>query len=313
MKAISEDLRKRILDTIQRGDGSLRQIARRFLVSVSFITRLLQLHRSTGSLEPRPHGGGNPAVLGPEALEQLRKLVQKQPDATLEELRQRLGVSCSLMTISRALRKLGLPRKKKIPRSQEQDRPDVQEQRQEFCAKLAGVDPRRLVFVDESGANTAMTRTHGRAPVGQRVYTNTPGRWESITLTCGLRLSGVTAPLAFRGATNTDIFETYVQDVLVPELKPGDVVIWDNLKPHKSEEAIEAIEATGARVEPLPPWSPDLTPIEEMVSKVKGAMRSAAARTTNAVYWAFASALDQVTLNDIAGWFQSRAAYAMRL
>jgi transposase len=313
MKAISEDLRKRILETIQRGDGSLRQIARRFLVSVSFITRLLQLHRSTGSLEPRPHGGGNPAVLSPKNLEQLRELVQKQPDATLEELRQRLGVSCSLMTLSRALRKLGLPRKKKIPRSQEQDRPDVQEQRQEFCAKLAGVDPRRLVFVDESGANTAMTRTHGRAPVGQRVYTNTPGRWESITMTCGLRLCGVTAPLAFRGATNTDIFETYVQEVLVPELKPGDVVIWDNLKPHKSEEAIEAIEAAGARVEPLPPWSPDLTPIEEMVSKVKGAMRSAGARTTNAVYWAFASALDQVTLNDIAGWFQSRAAYAMRL
>jgi transposase len=313
MKAVSEDLRKRILDTIQRGDGSLRQIARRFLVSVSFITRLLQLHRSTGSLEPRPHGGGNPPILSPEDLQQLRELVQKQPDATLEELRQRLGVSCSLMTLSRALRKLGLPRKKKIPRSQEQDRPDVQEQRQEFCAKLAGVDPRRLVFVDESGANTAMTRTHGRAPVGQRVYTNTPGRWESITMTCGLRLSGVTAPLAFRGATNTDIFETYVQEVLVPELKPGDVVIWDNLKPHKSEEAIEAIEAAGARVEPLPPWSPDLTPIEEMVSKVKGAMRSAGARTTNAVYWAFASALDQVTLNDIAGWFQSRAAYAMRL
>jgi transposase len=313
MKAISEDLRKRILETIQRGDGSLRQIARRFLVSVSFITRLLQLHRSTGSLEPRPHGGGNPPILSPEDLQQLRELVQKQPDATLEELRQRLGVSCSLMTISRALCKLRLPRKKKIPRSQEQDRPDVQEQRQEFCAKLAGVDPRRLVFVDESGANTAMTRTHGRAPVGQRVYTNTPGRWESITMTCGLRLSGVTAPLAFRGATNTDIFETYVQEVLVPELKPGDVVIWDNLKPHKSEEAIEAIEATGARVEPLPPWSPDLSPIEEMVSKVKGAMRSAGARTTNAVYWAFALALDQVTLNDITGWFQSRAAYAMRL
>jgi transposase len=313
MKAISQDLRERILDTVERGDGSLRQIAGRFLVSVSFIMRLLQLYRSTGSLEPRPHGGGNPAVLGPEELEQLREFVRQQPDARLDELRQRLGVSCSLMTISRALRKLGLPRKKKIPRAQEQDRPDVQERRQEFCAKLAGVDPRRLVFVDESGANTAMTRTHGRAPVGQRVYTNTPGRWESITMTCGMRLSGVTAPLAFRGATNTDIFESYVEDVLVPELKPGDVVIWDNLKPHKSEEAIEAVEAVGARVEPLPPWSPDLTPIEEMVSKIKGAMRSAAARTTEAVYGAFASALEDVTLDDITGWFRSRAAYAMRL
>jgi len=313
MTAYSQDLRKRILDTVQRGEGSLRQIARRFLVSVSFVTRLLRLHRSTGSLEPKPHGGGNPAALGPKDLERLRELVRKQPDATLEELRQRLGASCSLMTISRALCKLGLPRKKKTPRAQDQDRPDVQQQRREFCAKLAGVDPRRLVFVDESGANTAMTRTYGRAPVGQRVYTNTPGSWESITMTCGLRLSGVTAPLAFRGATNTDIFETYVQEVLVPELKPGDVVIWDNLKPHKSEEAIAAIEATGARVEPLPPYSPDLSPIEEMVSKVKGAMKSATARTTNAVYWAFASALDQVTLEDITGWFQSRAAYAMQL
>ena len=204
MTPYSQDLRQRILDTVQRGDGSVRQIAVRFLVSVSFVTRLLQLHRSTGSLEPRPHGGGNPAVLRPEDLERLRELIRQQPDATLEECRQRLGASCSLMTISRALSKLGLPRKKKVPRAAEQDRPDVQEQRREFCEELAGVDPRRLVFVDECGANTAMTRTHGRAPVGQRVYTNTPGRWESITLTCGLRLSGVTATLAFPGATNTD-------------------------------------------------------------------------------------------------------------
>ena len=247
MTPYSQDLRQRILDTVQRGEGSLRQIARRFLVSVSFVTRLLQLHRSTGSVEPRPHGGGNPAVLRPEDLERLRELIRQQPDATLEECRQRLGASCSLMTISRALSKLGLPRKKKVPRAEEQDRPEVQEQRREFCEELAGVDPRRLVFVDECGANTAMTRTYGRAPVGQRVYTNTPGHWESITLTCGMRLSGVTATLAFPGATNTDMFETYVEEVLVPELKPGDVVIWDNLKPHQSEEAIEAVEAAGAR------------------------------------------------------------------
>jgi transposase len=313
MTAYSQDLRQRILETVQRGEGSLRQIACRFLVSLSFVTRLLRLHRNTGSLQPKPHGGGNPAVLGPEDLERLRELVQKQPDATLEELQQRLGVSCSLMTISRALRKLKLPRKKKVLHAQEQDNPEVQEQRREFGAELAGVDPQRLVFVDECGANTAMTRTHGRAPVGQRVSASTPGHWESITLTCGLRLSGVTATLAFPGATNTEMFQSYVKDVLVPELKPGDVVVWDNLKPHQSEEAVEAVEGAGARVVPLPPWSPDLTPIEEMVSKVKNAMRSAAARTTEAVYAAFGSALHDVTPEDIAGWFGDRAAYAMQL
>src|SRR5947208_10701248 len=110
MTAYSQDLRQRILDTIQRGEGSVRQIARRFLVSVSFVTRLLQLHRSTGSLEPRPHGGGNPAVLESEDLERLRELIRQQPDATLEECRQRLGVSCSTMTISRALGRLEIGR-----------------------------------------------------------------------------------------------------------------------------------------------------------------------------------------------------------
>jgi transposase len=312
MAPLSQDLRKRILDTVQRGDGSLRQIARRFLVSVSVITRLLRLHRDTGSVLPKPHGGGHPPVLGPEDWERLRELVRQQSDATLEELRQRLGVDCSTMTISRALRKLGLPRKKKIPRAQEQDRPEVQQQRREFCEELANLDPHRLVFVDECGANTAMTRTYGRAPVGQRVYTNTPGHWESITLTCAIRLSGVTAALAFPGATNADRFTSYVEEVLVPELSPGDVVVWDNLTSHQVEEAVEAVEEAGARLVRLPPWSPDLTPIEEMVSKVKGAMRSAAARTTEAVYAAFASALHDVTLDDIAGWFQHRAAYAMQ-
>jgi len=312
MTPLSQDLRQRILDTVQRREGSLRQIARRFLVSVSFVTRLLRTYRNTGSLEPKPHGGGNPPVLTPEDLERLRELIRQQPDATLEECRQRLGTSCSTMTISRALDKLGLPRKKKVPRAQDQGSPEVQEKRREFCEELAGIDPRRLVFVDECGANTAMTRTHGRAPAGQRVYTDTPGRWDSITLTCGLRLSGVTAALAFPGATNTGVFETYVEEVLVAELKPGDVVIWDNLKPHQSEEAVEAIEAAGAEVVPLPPYSPDLTPIEEMISKVKGAMRSAGARTKETVYAAFGSALHDVTPENIAGWFQDRAAYAMQ-
>jgi transposase len=313
MPAYSQDLRQRVIDAVKRKEGSIRQIARRFVVGLSFVVRLLQTHRRSGSIRPEPHGGGHPAALTPEDLERLRELIRQQPDATLEECRRHLGASCSPMTIARALSKLGLPRKKEVPRAREQDSPEVQEQRRAFCEELAGVDPRRLVFVDECGANTAMTRTHGRAPAGQRVYADTPGHWESITLTGGLRLSGAMPALAFPGATNTDLFESYGEDVLVPELKPGDVVVWDNLKPHQSEEAVEAVEAAGARAVPLPPYSPDLTPIEEMASKVKGSLRSAAARTTEAVYAAFASALHDVTLEDIAGWFRDRAAYAMQL
>src|SRR5262249_43744540 len=130
---------------------------------------------------------------------------------------------------------------------------------------------------------------------GQRVSANTPGHWDAITLTCGLRLCGVTAALAFPGATHPDRFENSVADVLVPEWKPGDGVVWDNPKPHRSDQASEAGAEARAGVVPLPPWSPDLTPIEERFSKVKGAMRSAAARTAETVSAAFGSALHDVT------------------
>ena len=154
--------------------------------------------------------------------------------------------SCSTQTMWRALRKRGLLRKKKVPGAEEQDRPEVQEQRREFREELAGLDPRRLIFMDECGANTAMTRSQGRAPAGQRFYTSTPGRLgvdHADLRDCAC--PGSRHTLAFLGATNTGIFEAYVEEVLVPELKTGDVVIWDNLKPHQSEEAVEAVETAG--------------------------------------------------------------------
>src|SRR6266446_4397687 len=110
-----------------------------------------------------------------------------------------------------------------------------------------------------------------------------PSIGTQLTLICGLRFSGVTAPVVFPGATDTAAFQSYVEQVLVPELQPDDVVIWDNLQPHKAAAVVAAVEQVGARVVPLPPSSPDLTPIEEMFSKVKGALRSAAARSTVAI------------------------------
>jgi transposase len=243
----------------------------------------------------------------------LRQLLRKQPDATLAELRVRLGIACSLTTIFRALRKLRITRKKKTRRAQEQDSPEVQAQRAAFEEGMASVDPAHLVFVDEMGATTAMTRTHGRAPAGERVYGSAPGSWQNVTLIVGLRSSGVVAPLAFPGAVDQGAFQTYVTEVLVPTLRPGDVVVWDNLQVHKDQEALRAIEAVGATVEPLPVYSPDETPIEELFSKTKAYLRSVAARTTEAVITAMGAALDRVTSSDTRGWFHDRAAYAMPL
>jgi transposase len=310
--AYSQDLRKRIIATVERGEGSSRQVAKRFLVSLSFVTRLLHHYRTTGSFKPKPHGGGRPPALGPAQLKRLRALIKKKPDATLEELRQGLGVDCSTMAIVRALKRLKITRKKKVLHAQERDSPEGRQKRRDFLEAIAGIDADRLVFVDESGAKTSMTRTYGRAPVGEQVQGAVPGRWDSVTLICALRLSGVTAPVVFPGATDTPAFQSYVEQVLVPALKPEDVVIWDNLQPHKAQAVMAAVERAGARVIALPPSSPDLTPIEEMFSKVKEALRSAAARSTTALYVAIGSALHQVSPQDILGWFQSRAAYAFQ-
>ena len=311
MRAYSNDLRERIVAAVARGDYPLRHLARLFAVSLSFLIRLLQRHRRTGAVRPEPHAGGPTPKRDAAAQARLRALVRDQPDATRAELRTRLGVSCSLMTIARALKRHRLTRKQKTAHADERDSPDVQAKRAAFDERMATVDPARLVFVDEMGANTAMTRTPGRAPAGVRVEATTPGQWENVTLIVGMRQGGVVAPWAFQGATDQPAFQTYVRAVLVPELHRGDVVVWDNLKPHQDGEALQALQAVGGTVEPLPPYSPDKTPSEEMFSKAKGSLRSVAARTTETVIAARGAALDLITPTDICGWFQDRAAYAM--
>ena len=260
MAPLSNDLRERIVAAVEAGEHSLQELADFFSVHLSTIVRLLQRYRTTGSIQPKPHGGGMPLKLDAQAVARLLELVKQQPDATLAELRERLGIPCSVMAIFRALKRNRISRKKKTRLAEERDTPRVQEQRRSFCQKMAAVGPEHLIFVDETGATTAMGREYGRAPVGERVQATAPGAWKNVTLISGLRNSGVVASLAFPGATDRPAFETYVEQVLVPELRKGDVVVWDNLSPHKSASAITSIEAAGAHVEPLPTYSPDLRP-----------------------------------------------------
>jgi transposase len=175
--------------------------------------------------------------------------------------------------------------------------------REEFAA----IDPARLVFVDESGASTAMDRTYGRSPSGVRVDGPVPhGHWKVVTLTAAVRLDGVPAPacLAFDGATDTACFEAYVERCLAPTLRAGDIVILDNLACHKTAEVTRLIEAAGAGVRYLPAYSPDLNPIERMFSQLKAWLRSAAARTIDGLIEAMGDALRAVRPGDILKWFR---------
>ncbi|MBX3084734.1 MAG: IS630 family transposase [Anaerolineae bacterium] len=164
----------------------------------------------------------------------------------------------------------------------------------------------KLVIVDESSTHLGMTPIYARAPRGQRAYAKTQRNYgNKVTLLAALRLGGMQAPLVIDAATTTLIFETYIEQVLVPILTPDDVVILDNLAAHKSDKVRCLVEAKGARLLFLPAYSPDLSPIEHAFSKLKQALRRAKARTLEALIAAIAHALTTVTWEDTLGWFTS--------
>ena len=172
-------------------------------------------------------------------------------------------------------------------------------------AALAGVDPRRLVFLDEGGAETNMARLRGRCPAGERLKAAVPhGHRSTTTMISAVRLDGPSAAATLAGATDADAFLVYARDVPAPRLRPGDVVVMDNLPAHKRPGVRSAVEAAGARVLLLPPYSPDLNPIENMWSKVKAHLRAAAARTLDALGAAIDAALAAVTPDDCLGFFR---------
>lgn len=167
----------------------------------------------------------------------------------------------------------------------EQHRPDVAEKRAAWTVKQAGLDPEKLIFLDETWAKTNMTRPRGRAFRGKRVIDYVPhGHWKTTTFLAGLRTTGLVAPLVVDGAINGEIFVAYVKQVLVKELKPGDIVVLDNLSSHKRAEAREAIETAGASMLFLPPYSPDMNPIENAFSKIKWSLKSTKERTLDALW-----------------------------
>lgn len=169
---------------------------------------------------------------------------------------------------------------------------------------MAPVRPEDLVFLDETGSHLGYTPTHARAPRGQRAYASAPAnRGENKTVVAALTLDGVGPLLRFDGAMTTARFEGYVRFFLAPTLRPGQVVIADNLKAHHSPAVRAAIEARGARFLPLPAYSPDFTPIEEAFSKVKASLRRDQARTDDALRAATWAAFASVTPTDAAGWF----------
>jgi len=192
----------------------------------------------------------------------------------------------------------------------EQERPDVARARTAWKAGQASLDPAKLVFIDETGTSTKMTRLYARARRGRRAIGRVPwGHWKVVTFVVALRLDGMTAPFAIDWAMNGPTFVEYVRQCLVPTLKEGDIVVLDNLPAHKPDVVRELIEGAGAKLRYLPPYSPDLNPIELSFATLKAHLRKAAKRTVPEIIDEIGKAIPLCKPTDCRGYFK-KAGYA---
>ena len=292
----------------------MRDLAERFAVAPNTVQNYLNQRRRTGHLAPAPHGGGPPRRLRRADMRALCALVAGQNDRTDAEyaqlLAQRTGCRVSRRTICRMWRRLGFTRKKKVLHATERDRPDVQRARRNFRRRARRRRARRHLFLDEFGTHLGLTRRYARARRGRRAVGKVPDNPDpNLTLVLGLTRGGIVAPFAFEGSMDGEKFEAYVRGQVVPRLRRGDVVVVDRLSAHRVAAARAAVEARGATYEMLPPYSPDLTPVEEAGAKIKAHLRGANPRTVDALYAAMHDAIGAVTRRDARGWFADRAGY----
>ena len=303
---LSEDLRIRVIEAVEAG-SSRRGAAARFGVSVSSAIRWVDVWRRTGRTAPYPRGGDRRSGRIEGAAEFLLAKVEETPDITLAELQALLKEPRPVGRDRHGVAVLRSPwdqLQKKTAHAAEQERPDVAARRWAWFESQPDLDPRRLVFIDETGASTKMARLRGRSKRGQRCRAAVPhGHWKTTTFTAGLRLDGLTAPMLLDGPMNGVAFLAYVEQVLVPTLVPGDQVIMDNLPAHKVAGVKQAIEAAGATRLLLPPYSPDFNPIEQAFSKLKALLRKAAARTVDDLWAAIAEIIELFTPTECANFF----------
>jgi transposase len=302
-KPYSLDLRKRLVAAVVTGGLSCNQAADQFGVAVSTAIGWVRRQRETGSLAPGKMGGHRPKAISGEhrdwALERTRR------DFTLRglvaEFAER-GLKVDYRSVWEFVHAENLSFKKSVVAG-ERDRPDVARRRAQWIKYQNRVEPERLVFIDETWTRTDMAALRGWAPRGQRLIAKVPhGRWKTMTFLAALRCDRIAAPWFLEGPIDGDSFRLYVEKVLLPTLRPGDIVIMDNLGSHKGKAVRQLIRSAGARLFHLPKYSPDLNPIEQVFAKLKHFLRQAAARTIETVCRAIGEALQLFTPAECASY-----------
>ena len=283
------ELRSRVMAFVEEGHGN-REAARHFRVSPRFVNDMVILKRASGGLLPKVQGNHAEGKLAPYAA-WVRDRLAVKGDLTLDAIAAEMlavhGVTVHRGSVGKWLHRLGLSQKKTLLAS-EQLRPDAAERRRIWVEVHQPDMANRLemlVFIDETSLKTNLVKTTGWAPVGARLIDHAPfGHWHTQTFIAGLAHDGLIAPWVLDGAMNRANFDAYVEHELGPVLKPGQIVIADNLSSHTSTRAQALLRAQGNDLIFLPPYSPDLNPIEMVFSKLKTLIRKAAVRTYQALW-----------------------------
>ena len=306
----SADLRERVL---LAGEAGLppTEVARRFGIGLSTVYLWRQQARAEGLRCAKPQGGGRALGIDPAGETILRALVAERNDRARRIRRafsgtHRAAAGQPADPVPRAAAARAAAQKKTL-RASEQDRADIQEERAVFCERVGQIDAKDLVFVDETGITTALTRRYARALYGARARGSAPcGHWRRLTVLGALSGEGMVAAISIPAATTTQVFLAFLRAVLIPELcrrHPNATVLMDNLSAHKPKAIETTLAAAGFKLLSLPRSSPDLSPIEPGWSKTKSALRAAEARTRGALDAALAPALDSFTPADARGRF----------
>jgi transposase len=310
-KPYSTDLRVRVVEAVDEG-ATRHEAAERFGVSVSSAVRWHQAWRHEGTIEAKPYGGSRSPL--EDYAEEILGVIEAQPDLTLDEIvavMRKQKIPGSRTALFRFLERRAVT-SKKVLRAAEQERTDVARARRRWIREQGLLDTTHLVFIDETSVNTTMTRLFGRAPRGERVIGHVPfSAWKTVTFVAALRHDGMTAPMMIRGAMNGEAFLAYVDQCLVPTLKRGDIVVMDNVSVHRVAGVREAIEAANATLRYLPPYSPDLNPIELSYSAFKAFLRKCAERTEEALRRRIGQFVRRLPAETCANFF-AHAGYAAR-
>ena len=302
MEALSLDLRERIIKSWQQGQQK-SSIARMFMVCLSSVKRYIKRYQSYRHVRPtvqrRKQGKFTQRLR-----KRLARQVAKHADfslaqhAELWERREHMSVSES--TLSRAIRRLGLTLKKKTIGAAERD----EAEREAFRAVIRSLPVEDVVVVDEFGSRIGMIPLYARSTRGCRAYDRTPRNYgQNLTVLASMSVHGMQAAMTVEGAVDEATFEIFIAKVLVPSLRPGQIVIMDNLSSHKTDRVTELLTQAGCQVLFLPAYSPDFSPIEEAFSKLKALVRRCRCQTIPALIQAIRRSLDKISAQDARGWF----------